>query len=313
MMVSMNVKEGDKVITFAPYHHNLGWSLPYAASLIGAIAVPVGIYPIDVPRAYHTIKIVQPQALMDALYPHTPFFMEEAVKEGLTLKDLNVKIVCHAGDVMTSERRKQLCELWGSEEAGYNNGGLGDAPALWYSDCPVHEGAHLHEDLFIVEVINPETGEEVGLGERGEYVLTSLWAEATPTIRWGTDDIISFDTSPCTCGRTHGRATFLGRVSYATRIGEKVVFPVEIENALRRNPETGHGEFYQFVHYAPVMDKLRVRAVYDEKVTRNLDEARERIQADIEKEVGVPVELELITLEELNLPGLKKLTILNKI
>jgi len=110
-------------------------------------------------------------------------------------------------------------------------------------------GAHIFEDHFLVEVINPETGEPVPDGEDGELVFTTLTKEAFPVIRYRTGDIAALVSEPCACGRTFRRMTRVkGRADDMLIIRGVNVFPSEIERVLLGVPEVAP-------HYQVVVDR----------------------------------------------------------
>ena len=92
---------------------------------------------------------------------------------------------------------------------------------------------HINEDLWYPEIINPETGEVLPPGEKGELVITTITKEGTPLVRYRTRDITCFYTEPCKCGRTTCRIHRLfGRTDDLLIIRGVNVFPSQIENAL---------------------------------------------------------------------------------
>jgi phenylacetate-CoA ligase len=94
-------------------------------------------------------------------------------------------------------------------------------------------GAHVNEDHFLVETIDPESGEAVGDGEVGELVFTTLTKEAMPLLRYRTGDLASVTREPCACGRTFARMSRVkGRTDDMLIIRGVNVFPSEIERAL---------------------------------------------------------------------------------
>ncbi len=115
--------------------------------------------------------------------------------------------------------------------------------------CECHQGKsglHVWEDHFLVEIINPATGERVAEGEEGELTFTSLTKEAFPLVRYRTGDVASFTTAPCVCGRTHGRMSRVkGRTDDMLVIRGVNVFPSEIERVLLTYPELS--PYYQIV------------------------------------------------------------------
>ena len=95
------------------------------------------------------------------------------------------------------------------------------------------EGAHVNEDHFLVEAVDPESGEPVPDGEVGELVFTTLTKEALPLLRYRTGDLASLTREPCACGRTFARMSrVVGRTDDMLIIRGVNVFPSEIERAL---------------------------------------------------------------------------------
>jgi phenylacetate-CoA ligase len=94
-------------------------------------------------------------------------------------------------------------------------------------------GAHVNEDHFLVECIDPESGAPVGDGEIGELVFTTLTKEALPLLRYRTGDLASLTREPCACGRTFARMSrIVGRTDDMLIIRGVNVFPSEIERVL---------------------------------------------------------------------------------
>jgi phenylacetate-CoA ligase len=100
-------------------------------------------------------------------------------------------------------------------------------------ECPYKCGMHMAEDHFLVEVINPETGEQLPYGEEGELIITTLTKEAQPVIRFRTKDIVSLNPEPCDCGRTLVRMSRVtGRSDDMLIVRGVNVFPSQIESVL---------------------------------------------------------------------------------
>ena len=100
-------------------------------------------------------------------------------------------------------------------------------------ECHLHEGLHINEDHFIVEVINPTTLESVGPGEEGELVLTTITKEGFPLVRYRTGDVTRLDPAPCPCGRTFVRmAAVCGRTDDLILVQGVGFFPSQIEEIL---------------------------------------------------------------------------------
>jgi phenylacetate-CoA ligase len=100
-------------------------------------------------------------------------------------------------------------------------------------ECHLHEGLHLNEDHFLVEIIDPTTLEPVGPGEEGELVLTTITKEGFPLIRYRTGDVTRLDPAPCLCGRTFIRmARVMGRTDDLILVQGVGFFPSQVEEIL---------------------------------------------------------------------------------
>lgn len=103
------------------------------------------------------------------------------------------------------------------------------------AECPEQDGLHLFEDVFFPEVIDPETGDPLPDGERGELVLTTLTRQGTPVLRYRTRDITYLMDEPCRCGRTSRRIhRLMGRSDDMLIIRGVNVFPQQVEEVLLR-------------------------------------------------------------------------------
>ena len=107
--------------------------------------------------------------------------------------------------------------------------------------------------MFLIEIIDPKTGEQVGEGEKGELVVTTLTKEALPLIRWRTGDITYMETDKCACGKTPPSVMrVLGRHNNMLIIRGVNVFPSQPEHVLMQIPEVGE-------HYMIIVDRREDR------------------------------------------------------
>jgi len=117
-------------------------------------------------------------------------------------------------------------------------------PGVAY-ECEEQHGMHINEDHFYAEIIDPDTGEVLPEGSKGELVFTSLDKEAFPLLRYRTKDICVLDRTPCSCGRTHVRMCKpMGRSDDMMIIRGVNVFPSQIETVLLKE---GYTPNYQIV------------------------------------------------------------------
>jgi phenylacetate-CoA ligase len=142
-------------------------------------------------------------------------------------------------------------------------------------------GAHVNEDHFLVEVVDPQTSEPLPDGEVGELVFTTLTKEALPFLRYRTGDLASVTREPCACGRTFARMSrVVGRTDDMLVIRGVNVFPSEIERTLLAIPELA--PHYQLVVERPGrLDELTVQAEL-----REHEAGGERLQAVVEERLG---------------------------
>ena len=121
------------------------------------------------------------------------------------------------------------------------------------------DGLHVHEDHFIVEVVDPESGASLDEGVEGELVFSTLLKEAMPLLRYRTGDIASVTFEPCSCGRTTARIRGLrGRRDDMIIVRGVNVYPSNVEHALLTVPEAA--PHYQLVvERTGAMDELTVQ------------------------------------------------------
>ena len=107
-------------------------------------------------------------------------------------------------------------------------------------ECPCQNGLHIWEDNFFVEILDPVTLKPVPDGEEGELVLTTLFREGMPIIRYRTKDLTRILPGDCPCGRTHRRIERIkGRTDDMLILKGVNIFPIQIEKKLMEIPGVG--------------------------------------------------------------------------
>ena len=176
------------------------------------------------------------------------------------INDLNVKIGLVGSELLTDAMREEMQKAWGDKMLITSNYGMSELNGPGVSgECEYHCGMHINEDLFISEIINPETGETLPIGEQGELVITCIKKESMPLIRYRTKDITRLIYEPCKCGRTFCRMENLsGRSDDMLKIRGVNVFPSQIEEVILSFEELGpHYEI--IVTREGYADKLEIR------------------------------------------------------
>jgi len=160
------------------------------------------------------------------------YMYEKANELGIDVKKLDIRAGCFGAEPWSEGMRKKIEKDW--DIKAYDIYGLTEitGPGVAF-ECIEQNGLHFNEDLWYPEIINPDTGEVLPDGEKGELVVTTLTKEGTPLIRYRTRDVTYIYQEPCGCGRTTRRIHRLfGRTDDLLIIRGVNVFPSQIENAL---------------------------------------------------------------------------------
>jgi len=297
----MGVRPGHLFHYCAPRWHNMVQFHEYALQKIGVTTIKTDIVPAEADRIISLAKLLKPDGA------HLGIGLALTLEEKLKGEKLPYKYISVAGDVLVPSLRRKMSDVFGGEV--YNYTGLADIH--WYAcECDFHNGIHTFEDLYISEVIDPETGEQVEDGERGELVLTNLWAKGQPHLRWRTGDIVTINREPCDCGRTHPRIYYLGRKAFAVKVFEKEIFPSEVEDAIREENET-ETAIFQFIRYASKMDTLKIRVAPIPERVKDKNELKNRLEKKISSLLKTPVEVEIVKPEEIEWATWKPIRILD--
>ena len=175
------------------------------------------------------------QATILCCTPSYAAYLGESLKEkGYGPDDIPLKAGIFGAEPWTEEMRQDIQNTLGIK--AYDIYGLTEmsGPGVAF-ECEDQHGMHVQEDHFLVEVIDPNTGEQLPYGTKGELVFTSLDKEAFPLLRYRTRDICVLNDEPCPCGRTHVRMSKpMGRSDDMMVIRGVNVFPSQIETVLLR-------------------------------------------------------------------------------
>ena len=177
--------------------------------------------------------------------PSYAAYLGESLKEqGFTPDSIPLKAGIFGAEPWTNEMRQNIEKTLGIK--AYDIYGLTEISGPGVSfECQAQSGMHINEDHFIAEIINPETGEVLPEGEKGELVFTCLDKEAFPMLRYRTRDICVLSREKCECGRTFIKMRKpMGRSDDMLIIRGVNVFPSQIEAVLIKE---GYEPNYQIV------------------------------------------------------------------
>lgn len=173
--------------------------------------------------------------------PSYAAFIGETLKEmGLTPDDISLKAGIFGAEPWTEEMRRDIEKSLGIK--AYDIYGLTEStgPGVAF-ECSEQTGMHINEDHFLAEIIDPETGEVLPEGSKGELVFTNLDKEGFPLLRYRTRDICVLSRKKCSCGRTLIKmAKPMGRSDDMMIIRGVNVFPSQIETVLLKDGYTSN-------------------------------------------------------------------------
>lgn len=211
-------------------------------------------------------------------------------------KDLSVRIGLLGSELLTEAMRAEMHKMWGEDMLVTSNYGMSELMGPGVSgECEQLCGMHINEDFFIPEIIDPNTGEVLPPGEKGELVITCIYKEALPLIRYRTKDVTRLLYEPCKCGRTTVRMENLdGRTDDMLKIRGVNVFPSQIEEVLLGIDEIG--PHYEIIvtrkNHSDILE-IRVELVEPVDAYKELEELEKRIRHRLRIVLGLDAKIRL--------------------
>jgi phenylacetate-CoA ligase len=231
--------------------------------------------------------------------PSYALYLAEQGKEmGVDMRSLRLRVGVFGAEPWSERMREEIEDRLGIKALDIY--GLSEiiGPGVAIECAEGRNGLHVFEDHFIVEIINPETGEPVPHGEEGELVFTTLTKEGVPLIRYRTRDLSRLIEEPCKCGRTHIRmARISGRSDDMLIIRGVNVFPSQIESVLL-SIEGLEPHYQLIVDREGTLDTLEIQVemsedLFSDKI-KTLQNIESRITKDIKDYLGVTAKVKLV-------------------
>lgn len=235
-------------------------------------------------------------ATMLCCTPSYAAYIGEAIQEHGLKDKIKLRAGIFGAEAWTEEMRHQIEESLGIK--AYDIYGLTEisGPGVAF-ECSEQRGMHINEDHFIAEIINPETGEVLPEGEKGELVFTSITKEAFPLIRYRTRDLCVLTREKCSCGRTHIRMKKpMGRSDDMLIIKGVNVFPSQIEAVLLNKGMS--------VNYQILIDRVNNTDTFDINVEVTPEQAADEnfdrvvktrgIEKDLRSMLGIGAKIHLV-------------------
>ncbi len=222
---------------------------------------------------------------------------ESAAKAGIDTSKIPLRIGIFGAEPWTEEMRRNIEKSLNIK--AYDIYGLTEicGPGVAY-ECAEQKGMHVNEDHFLIEIIDPETGEQLPDGEKGEIVFSCLTKQAFPLLRFRTKDIGIITHEPCKCGRTFVRMSKpLGRVDDMLIVRGVNLFPSQIEAVLLR---MHHSPNYQIiVDRQSSLDVIEVHIEMNEEhfadTTSEIVKMEKELQDEFKSALGIKPKVKLVS------------------
>ena len=273
-----------------------GLGFHYGAERLGALAIPTS-------TGNTKRQILLLQDLGTTVITCTPsyaFTLHETARDmGIDLRDTKLRLGIHGAEPWSEQMRRDIEERLGI--TAINVYGLTEVIGPGVSvECPHKCGMHIAEDHFLVETIDPESGEQLPYGKEGELVITTLTKEAQPVIRFRSRDIISLNPEPCQCGRTMARMSRVaGRSDDMLIVRGVNVFPSQIESVLL--DVEGVEPHYLIVvdrQHAFKTDELEIWVEVSEEVfsdeMQKMEGLEKRLRSEMDSVLGISARIKLV-------------------
>lgn len=270
-----------------------GMSCHYAAKAMGCFVLPIGASMAERQVDY----LVNPGSTVLLSTPSFALYIAERMHQrGIDPRDISLRIGCFGGEAGAEipSTRKKIETRLGID--AYDYYGLAEIGPTCASECEEKRGIHWAEDHLFVEIIHPDTGKRCNPGETGVLVLTHLTKEATPMLRYWTNDLARLTTEKCACGRTQARSEggILGRADDMIIYKGANFYPAQVEKVIRSFEELGD-EFRirMTTDEKTGIDVITVVAEYKQKEIDN-DRFKNKVKQAFRGELEVTPELQLV-------------------
>jgi phenylacetate-CoA ligase len=270
-----------------------GFGFQCAAEKIGSLVVPV-----SGGNTERQLKIMSDfkSTILCCTPSYTLYMAEVAEKTNIDFRKLKLKLGFLGAEPWSESMRGEIEGRLNMK--ALDSYGLSEVIGPGVScECLQQDGLHINEDHFLTEVIDPETGKVLPIGQKGELVFTSLTKKAFPVIRYRTKDISYLIDGKCSCGKTFVRmAKPMGRTDDMLIIRGVNVFPSQIEEVLM-NVDDLEPHYLIVLYKKDYMDKIEVWVEVSEKIFHekimDLEDFEKSIEAKLYSAIGIRIKVSL--------------------
>lgn len=251
-LTMVGLREGDMFQNASNYSlFTGGLGFHYGAEKIGCAVVPAGVG-----NTKRQIEMIQDFGV-NAIHCTPSYAMHlTEVAEDMHANLDSLRIGVFGAEAWSENMRRDLENRLNIK--AYDSYGMSElfGPGVAF-ECPEQDGLHIWHDCYIVEIIDPKTGETLSPGEKGEMVVTPLVKEAMPLLRYRTGDITMLMEDDCPCGRGQKIARLFGRSDDMLTVRGINVFPSQIEHVLKNIPEVGD-QFMVYIDRLNHLDEMTI-------------------------------------------------------
>jgi len=266
----------------------------------GALAIGAEILPMSSGNTERQLIVMQDfgSTMLTCTPSYALFLAEEADAAGIDLRKLPISKGCFGAEPWSENMRAEIESRYGMK--AYDIYGLTEiiGPGVAF-ECEAQNGLHVNEDFFYPEIIDPDSGQVLPPGKKGELVFTTLTKEGTPLLRYRTRDITCLINEECSCGRTTVRMSRLfGRTDDMLIIRGVNVFPSQIEHALFGIEGTEPAYLIVINRGESHMDEIvlhvEVKQDFFSDETKKLEEIRNKIEGIMRSKLQISVKVKLV-------------------
>lgn len=250
---------------------------------LGAMTVPTG--PGNLELQFEMMLDLQ-STVVCATSSFGLLLAEEAHKRGL-VERLALRVGIFGSERWGAAMRQRIEDLLGIESFDIYGFTELYGPGTGI-DCTEHEGIHYWDDYYLLEVIDPESGEVLEPGEEGELVVTTLRKEAQPLLRYRTRDLSRLIPEPCRCGSPYPRIDRIkGRTDDMFKVRGVQVYPAQVDVALSGLPWLGS-------EYQVVLRRVGGREHLLVRVESSAPDRQEDVADALRRALGVRPDVEIV-------------------
>ena len=270
-----------------------GMSSHYAAKRLGCFVLPIGATGTERQVEYFE----RPGATVLLATPSYALYLAERLRQkGISPDKIPLRVGVFGGEAgaEVAATRRKIEEGLGVDTYDYY--GLAEIGPTIASECQQKDGIHWVEDHVLVEIVNKDTKKRCAPGEVGILVLTHLTKEATPLIRYWTNDYARLNLDKCDCVRTHARSPggILGRADDMIIYKGENFYPAQVEKIVRSFPELSAEYLIRLTtHERTGADVVTVVVEYV-KEEANTEEFKGKLRQALSEELGVTPEIAIV-------------------